>query len=338
MPQSPVELANLLQYDNGWVRDKAQQLLVDGKYTSVAPDLRRIMQESNDAITITHIIWTLEGLGMLQYEDLIPLFKHPDWKVRVEAISAASSVINKGNYRQFTEAMKQMLVSNDTLTAPYLAFQLAAIRPFNMATADDLWMDIARKYPDNIYVADALISNLEKREEVFFKKIRVVETDTNLAIIKRFEKTLEDIIKNEYKKNTELLIKKFPQGARLYENICKTCHGNDGNGVASLAPPLNQSSWVTGDKKKLIAIVLYGLVGPVTVNGKLYQNPEISGEMPGLGSNDEYNEEDIAQVLSFIRKNWGNNASVITKDDVMKVRKQWNGKRQAFTEEELNAW
>lgn len=338
MPQSPIELVNLLQYDNGWVRDRAQQLLVDGKYTTIAPDLTRIMHESNDAVTITHIIWTLEGLGVLQYEDLVPLFKHPDWRLRAEAITAASSVINKVNYRQFAEAMKQMLVSNDTLTAPYLAFQLAAIRPFSETVADDLWMDIVRKYPDNIYVADALISNLEKREKAFFKKVQAVEADTSLTIIKRFEKTLEDITKNEYKKNTELLTKKFPQGARVYENICKTCHGNDGNGIASLAPPLNQSSWVTGDKKKLIAIVLYGLVGPVTVNGKLYQNPEISGEMPGLASNDEYNEEDIAQVLSFIRKNWSNNASVITKDDVMKVRKQWNGKRHAFTEAELNAW
>ena len=124
----------------------------------------------------------------------------------------------------------------------------------------------------------------------------------------------------------------------MYQNICKTCHGNDGNGIASLAPPLNQSSWVTGDKQKLIAIVLYGLTGPVTVNHKVYKAPEISGEMPGLLNNDELNEEDIAQVLSYIRKNWNNDASNVIKEEVQKVRQRWNNRQQSFTVEELQKW
>ncbi len=338
MPHDPAELVHLLGYGNGWVRDKAQQMLVDGKYVSVAPELRKNLQESDDPVTITHSLWTLEGLGVLQFEDVMILLKHADWKVRAEALAAASSVVNANNYKQFAAAMQQMITDNDTLTAPYIAFQLHCISAFNQPVADELWMAIARKYPGNRYIADALISNIEKKENIFYKKIQAIAPDTNLVINRRFEKIFADIKKNELNKNISLLKKQFPKGVQVFQNICKTCHGDDGNGLPSLAPPLNQSSWVLGDKRKLIAIALYGLTGPVTVNNKIYKAPEISGEMPGMISNDELNEEDIAQVLSFIRKNWSNKADAVSAGEVIKVKQKFNGRQKPFTMEELNGW
>ena len=338
MPHDPAELVHLLGYGNGWVRDKAQQMLVDGKYTSLAPELRKNLKESDDPVTITHSLWTLEGLGVLQYEDLAPLLKHADWRVRAEALAAASSVVKANNYKQFAAAMQQMIAGNDTLTVPYIAFQLHCISAFSQSMADELWMSIAGKYPDNRYIADALISNIEKKENIFYKKIQAIEPDTNLVINRRFEKTFADIKKNEFNKKISLLKKQFPKGAQVFQNICKTCHGDDGNGLPSLAPPLNQSSWVVGDKRKLIAIALYGLTGPVTVNNKTYKAPEISGEMPGMINNDELGEEDIAQVLSFIRKNWSNKADAVSAGEVIKVKQKFNGRQKPFTIDELNAW
>ena len=338
IPHDPAELVHLLSHENGWIRDKAQQMLVDGKYTAIAPALRKNLQESDDPVTITHSLWTLEGLGVLQYEDMAPLLKHADWRVRAEALDAASSVINAGNYKLFAAAMEQMIAGNDTLTAPYIAFQLHCISAFSQPMADKLWMTIAGKYPNNRYIADALISTIEKKENIFYKKVQAVEPDTSLVINKQFEKIFADIKKNELNKNISLLKKQFPKGVQVFQNICKTCHGDDGNGLPSLAPPLNQSSWVVGDKRKLIAIVLYGLTGPVTVNNKVYKAPEISGEMPGMISNDELNEEDLAQVLSFIRKGWSNKADAVSAEDVIKVKQKFNGRQKPFTTEELNAW
>lgn len=339
MPHEPAELVNLLSYGNGWVRDKAQQMLIDGKFVSAAPELRNKLQESDDPVVITHCLWTLEGLGVLKYDDVKPLLAHPNWKLRAEALDAASAVVNKNNYREFAGVLQKMVAGADTLVVPYIAFQLHCISAFDQPMADAIWMDIAKKYPDSRYVADALISNLEKKENIYFKKIKGVDPDTNLVINRRFGKTLADIKKNEFSKNIDQLKKQFPKGLQVFQNICKTCHGDDGNGIASLAPPLNQSSWVVGDKRKLIAIVLYGLTGPVTVNNKIYKAPEISGEMPGLNTNDELNEEDIAQVLSFIRKNWSNKAGIISVKDVEKVKQKFNGRQKPFTVEELNnAW
>ncbi|HEV7380059.1 MAG TPA: dehydrogenase, partial [Dyadobacter sp.] len=112
--------------------------------------------------------------------------------------------------------------------------------------------------------------------------------------------------------------------------------GIDGNGVKSLGPPLNQSEWVTGSREKLISIVLFGLTGPVKVNGHVYQAPEISGDMPGIGYDPDMQSEDIAQLLSYIRKSWRNNSDQISTDEVVKVRKKLTGRQKAFTESELN--
>jgi mono/diheme cytochrome c family protein len=99
---------------------------------------------------------------------------------------------------------------------------------------------------------------------------------------------------------------------------------------------LNQSEWVTGNKDKLISIVLFGLTGPVKVNGHVYQTPEVSGDMPGIGYDKDMPNEDIAQLLSFIRRSWRNNADRVTTEEVTKVRTKLTGREKSFTEAELN--
>ncbi len=334
MPHDPTELVRLLQHRNGWVRDRAQQMLVDRKDTAIGPELRKNLRKPGDPVSLTHAMWTLEGLGILKYEDLASLFGHNDWRVRAEVLAAIPSVINVGNYQQFAAAMEQMIAGKDTLAAPYIAFQLPYISAFSPSIADELWMKIARKYPDDRYISGALISVIDKKEHLFYRKILAEKPDTSLAINRLFSETFANIQKNEFHRNSEELKKKFPRGAEIFRNICQTCHGDDGNGIAGLAPPLNQSSRVTGDKRKLISIVLYGLTGPVVVNNKVYNY----GEMPGLAGNKEFGEKDIAQLLSFIRKNWSNKEADVSEEDVIEVKQKFNSRQKPFTINELNAW
>jgi mono/diheme cytochrome c family protein len=97
---------------------------------------------------------------------------------------------------------------------------------------------------------------------------------------------------------------------------------------------LNNSE-IVADKNKFIPIVLFGLSGPVQVNGKIYQAPEINGDMPGIGQNDEYNNEDIADVLSYVRNSWNNKGERVTADDINKARAKYKGRTNAFTFGEL---
>src|SRR5690349_14112377 len=101
-------------------------------------------------------------------------------------------------------------------------------------------------------------------------------------------------------------------GKKLYEQYCLTCHQADGSGVPKLNPPLIKTSYVTGDKKKLIQWVLRGSVDHVTIDGKTYSN-----NMPAQAN---LKDEEIASILTYIRSNFGNKASAITVTDVKNVR------------------
>ncbi|MEO6135306.1 MAG: cytochrome c, partial [Ginsengibacter sp.] len=159
--------------------------------------------------------------------------------------------------------------------------------------------------------------------------------DTNLLINVRLRKLIEEKHKSVNKAEAARVAKTFPKGAAIFKTVCQACHGVDGNGINSLAPPLQNSNWVLGNKNKLISIVLYGLTGPVTVGDKVYKAPEINGEMPGIESNEDFKDEDIAQVLSFIRNSWGNKAEKISADDITNIRKKYKNRQTPFTIKEL---
>ena len=101
-------------------------------------------------------------------------------------------------------------------------------------------------------------------------------------------------------------------GAILYNRFCGACHMPNGKGDGSRFPPLDGSEWVKGDQKKLIDIVLSGLKGPIEVNGKFYD-----GVMPPA---DYLQDEEIAQILTYVRKKFGDNASAVGSSHVKRGR------------------
>ena len=103
------------------------------------------------------------------------------------------------------------------------------------------------------------------------------------------------------------------RGLKVYEASCLACHQADGAGVPSVDPPLIQTKWVMGHKKHLITIVLAGLPGPIEWKGETYTNP-----MPSQG---HLSDQEIADVLTYVRNSFGNKESAITPAEVAKVRK-----------------
>lgn len=101
-------------------------------------------------------------------------------------------------------------------------------------------------------------------------------------------------------------------GQQIYEQYCLACHQVDGSGVPNLNPPLKQTDWVQGDKVRLINVILKGLQEPIEINGETYDNV-----MP---AHDFLSDKEIADVLTFIRSNFGNKADAISAEEVKKVR------------------
>ncbi|QMU29028.1 DUF7133 domain-containing protein [Adhaeribacter radiodurans] len=336
LPNNPDQLVTLLGHSNGWVRDKAQQMLIDGKSTQAIPALHKAMQDKSKSLLVMHALWTLEGIGALQTEEVLTLLQEPTWPLRMQALSVLPSVLTKKTYKSYLPVFNKFITQKDSLAAPYLAFLVSYIQPLDKTAGKNMRQQLVKTFPKNKFVADAIISTLPEQEETFQKELIAFAPDTTLVVHQQLRGVIANIKNARASKDPKVLLKVFPKGAAMFTSTCQTCHGPDGNGVNGLAPPLNGSEWVTGNKEKLISIVLYGLTGPVQVKGHLYKAPEINGDMPGIGYDKDLANEDIAQVLSYIRRSWQNNADKVSTEEVAKVRQNLKARQKAFTVQELN--
>lgn len=119
-------------------------------------------------------------------------------------------------------------------------------------------------------------------------------------------------------------------GAQIYSSRCASCHQANGQGVSGVFPPLDGTDWVTGDKGRIIRILLHGMQGAVEVQGVTY-----NGVMPAWGN--QLSDEEIAAVITHVRQEWSNDATEVTADEVQRVRDATSGRVGAWTADELNA-
>jgi mono/diheme cytochrome c family protein/glucose/arabinose dehydrogenase len=126
---------------------------------------------------------------------------------------------------------------------------------------------------------------------------------------------------------TETQTALFEKGKTIYATLCIACHQPHGFGLDGLAPPLVDSEWVLGKTDVLARIVMHGLAGPVKVSGRTYNLA-----MPPLP---QLTDEDIAGVLTYIRREWEHTASAVETASVTKVREQEKGRVMMWTETEL---
>lgn len=121
----------------------------------------------------------------------------------------------------------------------------------------------------------------------------------------------------------------FARGQELYGTTCGACHQANGEGLAGQFPPLAGADWVLAeDTSKIIRIVLNGLTGPFEVNGVSYNNTMVPWK-------DVLSDDDIAAVLTYVRNEWGNKASMVTAEQVSAARAKVQDRADAWTAEEL---
>ena len=101
-------------------------------------------------------------------------------------------------------------------------------------------------------------------------------------------------------------------GKKVYDSVCLACHMRNGSGVPKMHPPIAKSEIVNGDPDSLIKIVLEGLKGEMEVQGEIYNN--IMPPQPHL------TDQQIADVLTFVRGSFGNTSGPITSEQVAEVR------------------
>ncbi len=102
------------------------------------------------------------------------------------------------------------------------------------------------------------------------------------------------------------------KGKSVYDANCSACHQPDGTGLTGAFPPLAGSDWLKGDRKKVLGAAMFGLSGPITVNGVEY-----NGVMPSLG---HLRDEELAAALTYVFGSWGNDGAAVSVEEVAALR------------------
>ncbi|HEX6426029.1 MAG TPA: cytochrome c [Niastella sp.] len=109
------------------------------------------------------------------------------------------------------------------------------------------------------------------------------------------------------------LLQSIKRGQEVFNATCKNCHQENGQGLPGVYPPLAQSDFLAQDTKRAINIVMNGIDGEIFVNGKKYNL-----DMP---AQKQLSDQQVTDVLNFVRNSWGNKGKAITVNQVTKMRK-----------------
>src|SRR5690606_1781992 len=107
------------------------------------------------------------------------------------------------------------------------------------------------------------------------------------------------------------LAERIEMGKQVYSQTCVACHQTNGEGLPNAFPPLANADFLNEDVDRAIGIVINGLSGEITVNGNKYNSVMTAQNI---------NDEEIANVLTYIYNNWGNNKTEVTPSMVKAVR------------------
>lgn len=175
----------------------------------------------------------------------------------------------------------------------------AVYRPMGLATGPD----------GSLYISE---SNKGKIWRVMYRGDRDKFGEPQLAAMENrksrtYIKT-PDAEKDNLNKGSTL------EGGILYNAYCANCHQRNGKGDNNRFPPLAGSEWVTGDKARLIGVILNGLQGEITTNGRKYR-----GAMPPHAN--ILDDHAVASIATYIRMRFRNKSSPVNMVEVTKVRK-----------------
>ncbi|MDA8763749.1 PQQ-dependent sugar dehydrogenase [Flavobacteriaceae bacterium] len=174
----------------------------------------------------------------------------------------------------------------------------AEFRPMGIAFAPDGAMYIGETEKGRIWK----VQFKGDRETFGTKELAQMEERKKLSHIRT-----PDIV------NDRIEPKDLAIGQKIYNQYCMACHQSNGMGASGRFPPLNGTDWVTGDKQRLVNLILNGMEGAIEVNGEIYD-----GVMP---QHSFLNDDQIADVLTYIRTHFGNQAESISAEEVEKLRK-----------------
>ena len=301
--ETPAQLVAHFTHPNGWWRDTAQRLLILKQDKSVVPALKQMAATSENVLARFHALWTLEGLGALDASLVREAMKDKNPRMRIQAIRASETLYKAGN-KSLADDYRALTKDPDT---GVVIQALLTVNLFKLPDAADL---IKTAQAANKARGVALIGD------------RLLTPPANAGGGRRGGPLTPD---DE---------KRLQQGSEVFGSLCFSCHGQDGTGRemenappgTMMAPPLAGSPRVQGHRDYVIKILLKGMTGPL--DDKTYRDV-----MVPMGGTDEW----VANIASYVRNSFGNNAGMVTPADVARVRAETATRKAPWTLPELEA-
>jgi glucose/arabinose dehydrogenase/mono/diheme cytochrome c family protein len=296
------DLLNALTHPNGWWRDTAQRLLVEKADVSAVPRLRQLAATGKEPIHRLHALWVLEGMGKLDASVLIAALRDEDPKLRAAGLRLAETSLKSSKAETAALRAKVLDLAKDSAADVQiqLALTLGEIAPDPQSK--ELLVKLSQS--ELVLAKEAAKFGVASREPVKLQPVVAKGPPLSAADQKRFE-----------------------SGKAVYEATCLACHQPHGLGQEGLAPPLVGSEWIAGPENRLVRIVMHGLRGPIKVKKLAYEL-----DMPALGV---LEDEQIADVLTYVRREWGNTGAPVTVSTVKRIREETAKREDAWTELDL---
>lgn len=327
---SPEQLVAYLVHPNGTVRDIAQRLIVESGETGEKGETKALVGKLEKMVVAgnpygaMHALWALDGLGEVNSSLLARAVSRGHTDVSNSALDIIAH--RRLNDPALVKAIKKMRGESQTLHSRIRALAAAG------AEADAL--QLVRAHSKVALVREAFISGVGIKAGKFHQ-----------AHGKLADKSLEKLLvaaaksqaKGRKKEGSHLrgaALASYQRGKNVYmtKGACVACHGADGVGMPNLGPPLAKSEWVIGDASRLGKILLHGMTGPVVVNGSTY-NPPLA--MPGLSANQAISDQDLADVMTYLRNSWSNKAKPVLAREVKKTRAATMSRTTPYTASDL---
>lgn len=342
------EIVPHLAHPNGWWRDTAQQILVMRGDDSLVPEIEAIAADTSRPLGQIHALWTLEGLDRLRAGIVGAACLGDDPRVLAQAVRVAESLAIRHDHPDYArdaalllEVLRPLSDHADTRVTAQLALCLGRFGAEFAAPAQDILLDILAARTGDAFYRAAAISGLSFREAEFLSRVRERGTD-DADLIRELETAAAKAVGNadlagkprhrelarldiDWDSVTELPRESPPSNAarspeQLYATTCMSCHMDDGYGAPYLAPPLVGSEWVRGPAEVLARIALAGVRGPITVGDRVYSTPDYPDHMPGLADSRGLSDEDLADVLTYVRRTFGERNDAVDAALVARVR------------------
>ena len=318
------ELYGYLGHTNGTIRDTAQRLLVE-HITSAPEKLEEwkkvAVASDGNAHQQLHTLWVYEATCSAPESLILKRLQSKNSDV----VNSALELAHLASSEKVNAAVIDFKAT--TKTAQSALFALAKIGTEDSnATAQKIIKEFKKVGETRALYIGALGKNLE----TVAKCKNTNDSGLKKALADAVKKTSQAVVKapkvpKEFKASAE-------RGKALYLGAaaCSACHGNSGEGQGDVLPPVAPSNWVnTADKAIMAKIILKGLTGDIHVNGKKYATGQFMPARPDL------NDQQIADLMVFIKHLKGNKGGVITADEVKAIREQTKDRTAAYIEADL---